>query len=228
MVEKMRVLVQQNVMQLGICVRLVRQNDISAQHTYAKGGFDIRGCTSANFDGAAGPPPDLAQQGSRAAVPWPGLPRSADGFAILQRVTNQQKNCAEQPDCTQKQSDRQVCDRLRLARQKAVDTRIHDAVARNHCVRKLERQQQARGAEQVQQHHGQHAEMRLEACAPHKIDYNNQQTAPQKCRYKGKQGYLHIISLLCSAAQLRTDRPFFPARQSAFLPARIRLIWQVF
>ena len=116
MVEKMRVLVQQNVMQLGICVRLVRQNDISAQHTYAKGGFDIRGCTSANFDGAAGLPPDLAQQGSRAVVPWPGLPRSADGFAILQRVTNQQKNCAEQPDCTQKQSDRQVCDRLRLAR----------------------------------------------------------------------------------------------------------------
>ena len=42
MVEKMRVLVQQNVMQLGIGVRLVRQNDISAQHTYAKGGFDIR------------------------------------------------------------------------------------------------------------------------------------------------------------------------------------------
>ena len=83
-------------------------------------------------------------------------------------------------------------------------------------------------AEQVQQHHGQHAEMRPEACAPHKIDYNNQQTAPQKRRYKGKQGYLHIISLLCSAAQLRTDRPFFPARQSAFLPARIRLIWQVF
>ena len=32
MVEKMRVLVQQNVMQLGICVRLVRQNDISAAH----------------------------------------------------------------------------------------------------------------------------------------------------------------------------------------------------
>ena len=86
----------------------------------------------------------------------------------------------------------------------------------------------AGGKEQVKQHHSQHAEMRPEACVPHKIDHNNQQTAPQKCRYKGKQGYLHIIYLLCSAAQLRTDRPFFPARQSAFLPARIRLIWQVF
>ncbi len=86
MVEKMRVLVQQNVMQLSICVRLVRQNDISAQHTYAKGGFDIRGFVHGH-DGAAGLTPDLAQQGKPCGCPRMAWLAARSSFtAILQRV----------------------------------------------------------------------------------------------------------------------------------------------
>ena len=176
----MRVLVQQHIAQLGFGVVPVRQDDSLVQHAHAERGFDIQSRVAMYRDLASGLPLDLLQQGIGSLVPRCSVMRHAVyRFAVLPDIAKKQLAESQQPCGAQNKHKRLVRQHIPLPRQQIVDVRINNTVRCNQRMRKFQRQKQPHRAEQVQQYHGQNAEMLLEPRMPQQVDGYDQQAAPQ-------------------------------------------------
>ena len=151
------------------------------QHAHAERGFDIPRGAALHLEFAPGLPPDLLQQGVGALVPRCSVMRYAVyRFAVLPDIAKKQLAEAQQPRGAQDKHKRFVRQHIPLPRQQIVNMRINNTVRRNQRMRKFQRQKQPHCAEQVQQHHGQNAEMLLEPRMPQQVDRLDQQAAPQQ------------------------------------------------
>ena len=101
-------------------------------------------------------------------------------FAVLPDIAKKQLAESQQPRGAQDKHERLVCQHIPLPRQQIVDVRINNTVRCNQRMRKFQRQKQPHRTEQVQQHHGQNAEMLLEPRVPQQVERDDQQAAPQQ------------------------------------------------